>query len=677
MDSENNITHVNISLSEDKNKYVYKVNSKPIPGNDITIVLSKAQNNDDEYRIAKSSDWRVNYGECTCAIDQLKSVSILYLFLLKSEKIISNIVRIFTGPPKLKGFQLANSELLHLHFDTSASDHKYAQEVIIENIDTEAVVKLTLPECSVSLPKLGIWNDYGKAIKLTLTYYSERNGAVIYCLPLGNVTLSLFGPDITGVSMNDGKLTCNYESNFSGNMLAEIIHENRMVASKEISVTGGIFAWENIDNLNLDCTNAYTIRARFKEDYGLSLPGCEMPVILETPVLLEKRAIENGKTELIFNKIAQYEVTVGDDKKWIQSDRITVDGNACVTIRRALENSFGSALSSIDAKCFRYTSFKYKEQYFYMLGYKGAGKPTSAIETDIDVAFLAYNSVGAKVFSIKKEGTKRILAIDVSIIEKLTNSPEEVYDDFEAMLAASCSNNPDYVTELTQVVMDKAPLRTVDMLAFLYRRRVNSASVDLIPGMLLCVGDKQYQVIRRRGNVVFEPFVQAYSGVLSYVVPPFPRQDLDLMAVGGAEITDFLFEGLAAPFARLVYPIERLPHNSQGERQYYRNINIVAAPTLSAIAKATKALRERQYLKTDGIAYASMIERAAIIPKIAVYIGGALQWVSLGTTVGDIMDSFACETLELTRRACPVFGDISKIPLIMGDNLEVHYGSSK
>ena len=698
-DSLHSIKRVQISICEKADAglfYKYAIFSdERFTGGNPTIALSKskaAKSIESRVATAGAADWYEDNGDCYCIksdIDNCNGAN-LYAFLFNAQDKASNSVRVFTKPPVLKSFQFANNDLLYLEFDISADNHKYAQEIHITNKSADITVKLKLPECSVLLRQLGIWrnSDDGK-FTFILDYYTESDDAPVSCQSLGEVTLKLFGPDITNVAVNNKIITCICKGAglVSGcKILAEIIHENRVMESAEFApdiLSGvGTFTWENIGNFYLDYTNIYTIRARFKEGYGLSLPGREMPIIMETPVLLAKKAAENGKTELIFNKIAQYEVTAGDNKKLIQSDRITVDGNACVTIRRVLKNSFGSALSSIDAKCFRYTSFKYKEQYFYMLGYKGAEKPASAIKTDIDAAFLAYNSAGAKVFSIKKEEAKCVLAIDVSIIEKLIDSPKDVYDDFEAMLEASCSNNPFYVYKLTYAVINNAPLRAVDVPIFLYRWRVDKGTLDLMPGMVLCADDKNYQVIRRRKNIRLEPFVQAYSAALSYVVPPFPGLSSEVKAVGASGIADILFEGLAAPFVRLVYPKERLPRNSQAEQQYFRSINIAAAPTLPAIAEAAQALREQRLPDTEhigSITYASMRGCETLIPKIAVYAGGALLWVSLGTTVGDIMDNLGGAKHGLIiREGYPVFGeDIQEIPLIMGDNLEVNYGGSK
>ena len=725
--SVQDIERVQFSLED--GMYVYEAFTlEPFYGGNPAIVLSKSRNQlDTASYVAQSSDWVGNSGKCRCEIEKLSSVNYLYIFLFDSGKIASPAVRVFTKPPKLLGFQLAGNDLLHLRLDTSSRDHTYAEELKVTNNTTKNAVTLTLPNCSVPLQQLGIWDDTGKT-SISLAYSSKSDGAKVICLPIDSVMLSFFGLEITSTAVNGTSLTCTCKNQYPAGtkLLAEILRGDRVIAKIESTLTishdAGSFEMD-LRNLPLDNSELCFMRTRVKDSYGLSLPGNEVPVILATPVLIEKNAIEDG-SELVLDKASRYEVYKGETLlKTVQGDRVIIESDkGSVTIRRSEENSRGPALF-VDAKCFRYAMFTHRQHNFYMYSYGKAQAPTSDIKVDVDPGLSEYT--GKNIFSIKAEGAKRTLEIKHTIIDKLIDSPISVYDEYEDMLKTACKNDPVKVDMLTRAVMDNTPLRAVDSPAFLYRWRVDKGSADLTPGMALCVeyatyqnlpeknrieifdevtgnviamqddadnaaisdlngyvssGMAQYQVIKRNGNVSFEPFVQAFG--TKYRIPSPGTLGPEAKVTGGAGIADFLFPGLAAPFLRLIYPTERTTRVSQGEQRFFNNINVAAATTLAGIEEAASALRQ-QRLPSDKylneIAYASMRGRPTLVIKIAVSVCGTVQWVSLGTTVGDIMATLGIQQdrdIKMARASnhgvIPVFGtNLHELLLVSGDCLEV------
>ena len=129
-------------------------------------------------------------------------------------------------------------------------------------------------------------------------------------------------------------------------------------------------------------------------------------------------------------------------------------------------------------------------------------------------------------------------------------------------------------------------------------------------------------------------------------------------------------------FRSLVYPAVFARRNSVGNLDYSRNICLITADSLKLLEDATVNLR-RGALSLSDVSYHYFRGRSVIVPRIGILINGKLEWVSLGTTLGDVKKSLgmSTETPVLKRRRqggiYPVYGADDQIPLFQGDCVDI------
>lgn len=707
-----------VQLTEQNGSYECKVFTEDsFLGGTICVILSKTRDTSDLVsRIAVSELWFGDYGTVTCDKNLLESIPYLYVYVLDSQKVSSNVVRVFLKAPKLLGYQVNGNGMLDLKLDTSSNDYKQAEKLVVEV--SGAKKELKLPNCGVYLPELGIWEKDAKGI-LNLSFFSHNDNADVYGQTLENVAILLKGPIIDRLTVSESTILGTGDFSGSGKLLAEIKAGSYVAAQKEVIpvLSGSTYQFEwKLSEAYIDFSKRYTISLSYLNGTSVSLPGKDEELLLISPVLKEIAAYENG-TRISLEQPSLYEITTKEGKKTEQGEHFSFSGSAGeVSFRIRQGKSYGPELK-ISNQCLRFQTFLWKNTQMYCLGEGAAEEPKKTIVIPLGVQLPEYEK--GKVFLVAQGETESTLSIDIKYIDILLENPETLYDEYEEMLSV-CAKDYETMELMTEVILEHMPLREEDILFFRYRYRGTEARVDLLAGMKLSVeysiyqnipegqrmllpkenllegfaevsqishvngyvgaGTSEYQIVLREGNVMLEPFLQGYLKEGAYEVPAPSAIDSGARIDGGADGGDFLFAGMAKPFVRLLYPNKRIDRNNKGELRYFHNVCLAAAKDLEIMAEVSRSMR-RQKLpeKLDEVSLAAIRGRASVTVKLLVFLNGNSHWVSLGTTVGDILDSLSVKGdappvlhRQIGGNMYPVFGkNLRGMYLISGDRVEV------
>lgn len=688
-------------------------------GGEILIVLSSTRDTKNEAaRIAVSKEWHGQDGVVRCGKEALSDITYLYLYLLDAQKVASNVVRVFIHPPCLTGYQPAEKGFLYLMLDTETSDYRLAQQLMVEN--GGAVRLLDLPACGVHLPELGIWGKKTK-VCLSLSYYSRISGVDICGPKLQEAAVYLRGPEVGSLMVSEGCLEGQGDFDREAAIWAEIRKGMAVAAASRLTAEeqeGALrFQWD-LSKERIEHSGDYTLRLFYlvgEQGVSLSAPGPEYPLLLGLPEVQEIKA-RREETVVRFRDESQYEVTDADGTRLVRGNELRLSGAvAAIDVRMCRGISYGPSLH-VETDRLRYLSVRQGNETFYCLCHGSAGIPGDMVTVPLGRMLESYDK--GEIFSVTSGEQESSLRIEPILAERLVSGSTSVYDEFEEMLAC-CGKDYETIDLLARAVLEHAPLRAEDILAFRYRYRVSEARVDLLAGLSLSIeyaiyqnipesqrmiledgselgltevetgvshrngyvgtGTCDCQVVLRNGRVVLEPFIQGFTQAASYIVPASGPLDSQAQIDGGAGVADFLADGMAAPFVRLLYPIERTGRNSKGEMRYFHNICLAASQSLPALMQASRAMRRQELPeRINEVAIADLRGRSTVRVRLMVSVNNVLQWVSMGTTVGDMADALGiCGGKILLWRQtsfgpCPMFGDkLRQMCLVSGDILEV------
>ena len=751
-----------VQISYDGDAYVCEAfTEEAFMGGEILVVLSNTRDtNNESARLAVSKEWHGQDGVVRCEEKLLASVTYLYLYLVDAQKIASNVVRVFIHTPYLSGYQLAEKGLVYLALDTKTSDYSLAQQLAVGN--GGAKIFLDLPACGVRLPELGIWGNADCAC-LSLSYQSRIDGVNICGPEISGVLVRLRGPEVIRLEISENVLVGQGDFEKETAIWAEIRRGMAVAASARLTAEECksvlTFRWD-LSGEGLDPSQAYTLRLCYltgEKGESLSAHGPEYPLLLGTPKVQSVRA-SGEETVVCLGGEAQYEVTEVTAQAAAAAARRTgqarlVSGSEIrfpaeiteIDVRMCQGISYGPSIY-VKTDLPRFLSIKQGNETFYSLCHGLTALPKETVTVPLGRRLDGYEK--GEGFRITSREQESALEIEPILAERLVSGSNSVYDEFEEMLAC-CAKDYETMEMLARAVLEHAPLRAEDILAFRYRYRVSEARVDLLSGLALSIeyavyqnipenqrmlledgrpagisdrsgcpeaydgarGDYQavgipgmsertqdvsrkngyvgtgaceYQVVLRNGRVVLEPFIQGFTQAASYVIPASGPLDSQAQLDGGAGVADFLADGMAAPFVRLLYPIERTGRNSKGEMRYFHNICLAAGQSLSALIQASQAMRRQELPKRLAeVSLADLRGRATIRVRLMVTVNKVLQWVSMGTTAGDMADALGIPEgrLALWRQTsfgpCPVFADeLGSMRLVSGDILEVSQGEA-
>lgn len=751
-----------VQISYDGASYVCEAfTEEAFMGGEILVVLSNTRDTKDEKaRLAVSKEWHGQDGVVRCEEKVLAGVTYLYLYLVDAQKIASNVVRVFIHTPCLCGYQLAEKGLVYLALDTKTSDYSLAQQLTVKNAG--AKISLDLPACGVRLPELGIWGNADCAC-LSLAYQSRIDGVDICGPELLGASVRLRGPEVIRLEVSENVLMGQGDFEKDTAIWAEIRQGMAVAASARLTAEEQdntlAFRWD-LSKEGLDPSKAYTLRLCYltgEKGESMSAPGPEYPLLLGLPKVQSVRA-SGEETVVCLGREAQYEVTevtaqtkaadIGrtGQERLVSGSEIRLPAEITeIDVRMCQGISYGPSLH-VKTDLPRFLSIKQGNETFYSLCHGLAALPTETVTVPLGRRLDGYDK--GEVFRITSGEQESALEIEPILAERLVSGSDSVYDEFEEMLAC-CAKDYETMEMLARAVLEHAPLRAEDILAFQYRYRVSEARVDLLSGLALSIEYAVYQnipesqrmlledglptgaadssgfpeaydgmrgnylsvgipgmsertqdisrrngyvgtgacdcqVVLRNGRVVLEPFIQGFTQAASYVIPASGPLDSQAQLDGGAGVADFLADGMAAPFVRLLYPIERTGRNSKGEMRYFHNICLAAGQSLPALAQASQAMRRQELPeRLEEVSLADLRGRATIRVRLMVTVNKVLQWVSMGTTVGDMADALGIlqARLALWRQTsfgpCPVFADeLGSMRLVSGDILEVSQGEA-
>lgn len=133
-------------------------------------------------------------------------------------------------------------------------------------------------------------------------------------------------------------------------------------------------------------------------------------------------------------------------------------------------------------------------------------------------------------------------------------------------------------------------------------------------------------------NLSFDPFV---AGMQNTVVETSVGD-----GSSAAGIIDLHKSAFRKPYLRLFYPDAYPGISSAGWFGTEKNVTLIGADTIANLNDVT----EQQYLKNGTVSGEGQAiyfrGRTAVIPEIAITINGQLEYVSLGTTVRQLLDRY-------------------------------------
>ena len=204
------------------------------------------------------------------------------------------------------------------------------------------------------------------------------------------------------------------------------------------------------------------------------------------------------------------------------------------------------------------------------------------------------------------------------------------------------------------------PLLFSETLLYRYGFNPQSRYVDLQPGMKLRLDSESYQFTAGGDNDGFTTTASATydlagslitDGNVNVAWDPFLSLLSNVSPGGGTGgmggIIDLYGTGLTQPYYRLFYPSTFVASNSEGSATA-GNVVLLGAASISALETATAALLQGK--TPSGVSF--FRGRAVVLPRIVVVVNGNPVEVSVGTTLRQLIGSWAnlpyAEALQLT-----------------------------
>jgi hypothetical protein len=149
-------------------------------------------------------------------------------------------------------------------------------------------------------------------------------------------------------------------------------------------------------------------------------------------------------------------------------------------------------------------------------------------------------------------------------------------------------------------------------------------------------------------RVSFEPFLGAIADPVIDNTPVGPSSPQS--AIAG--VADLHAAGSLRRWYRLLYPPKLPPASGPGDLALGDSVTLVGAETRADLEAATTSFQSGTAAKAMGpksLVYSVLRGRATVVPKIAVNVLGQPTWVSVGTTVRDIVERYAPTSLLSTN----------------------------
>lgn len=685
-------------------KYTYTVVVKEACGGNIKVCLSPQNTADKKCRLSVQSQWYDTAGEAVIEKTLLEDKTDLYIYLLDEDTgVNSTIVKVYYEQFTFRQLVISQEGILTIFPDRGRSAWQNSSEILCQYTNREGIrntYRIALPCTALRLSEFDVWKDTPK-FTFRMRYYMKNQKAEVLGALSEEVTLYLAPPVVTGAALGNGTLTV-------AGSFTEGAQVNARIMSRGTPVFSGTLSKErtlNVSPVRFEENEGYTLILSHKGRYCDSYDSVPVPVITGIPkvtgceyekdhavIELERDGVYQVSYGNICEEIAGRSVTVPKEEETV---KVSMAGFCC-----------GKVMTGLSVE------YKLESPGFYPLKaddrvfYAWQEKPDSLrTDSDITVEILGTASqteaYAGAYFATSKGADSLMLTIKKEIYTAA--APQSaVRDDYKALLLHYHQEN-ETVSGLKQALREHLPMQKEDFLFYQYGFASGDGYTDISEGMQLLTeytlyqnipdadnegsgtesafadlsgfagtGVAAYQVVGREGKLGVEPF----AGSMDFLVEPPAPMTGDNKLCGGAGVADLLYTGFARAYMRLVYPAVYARRNSVGNLEYSKNICLITADSLKALEDATANLR-RGALSLPEVSYHYFRGRSVIVPRIGILINGKLEWVSLGTTLGDVKKSLGMSagTPRLKRRRqgglFPVHGANDQIPLFQGDCLYI------
>jgi hypothetical protein len=290
-----------------------------------------------------------------------------------------------------------------------------------------------------------------------------------------------------------------------------------------------------------------------------------------------------------------------------------------------------------------------------------------AIESEPQMFFAEQTNLDQKCELVVTMGES---IWDVTDEKTIRPDVKKAYENFEIELEKA-GLSPDAIRTVKEGIAASMPMTFDEVLYYYYGFSPEKSYIDLLPGMRLRVDYQIYQQIYSSGGETLNGFVgngTSYYEVVSYRHRAQPARNLlglepflvsmdnpenvGSVKGGAGGVIDLHQPGFRKPYYRLFYPTEIPASDSPGWVGTDQNVTLIAADTLSALAEATDDYLSNQTTET-GAAVFHFRGRATVIPEIAVLVNGRPVYVSVGTTVGQLLDRYTLTSRPKNEQALP------------------------
>lgn len=295
-------------------------------------------------------------------------------------------------------------------------------------------------------------------------------------------------------------------------------------------------------------------------------------------------------------------------------------------------------------------------------------QPQTGAPTPANVYASIGLALGSSPFIADTAGRLALMASFVDFLQNL-----ETQFEIESKLNPTPILVPGATFRIGQQIADNLPVPLVDSLFYRYSLSSGlpplngNAYVDLRPGMRMRVETemKQFTPTSTAANFYvgsgrFEYYLSSIpnpAGPRQIVFDPFlgairtpqikPASGTPLVAGGLFDLQPV--SGLQT-YWRMFYPQSVPPPSANGDTQIGDNVALIGAPTLAALNQATSAYPNAS---TQSLA-AVFLGRAVIVPEIPIWLTlngqSALEYVSLGSTLTQIIERFTPVPLDTSQQ---------------------------
>lgn len=344
-----------------------------------------------------------------------------------------------------------------------------------------------------------------------------------------------------------------------------------------------------------------------------------------------------------------------------------------VTLAWVNGRSTGPETDSVSLKIPAYLSSESKDGIRYVYyAQDGMVEPGGSIRAEITVKAVLQNQVQSGVFTLSppaESGAKgAVLEIADTVWPDNQNyDSEKIKTDWLALLKSAESSGFDGedLRELRRVAAQRLPQRTDAGEQAFYRFDMRRRQCGLFPGMALLVESGRMQwsddpsgsgyfagisgaeqvripVVCRDRKTGLDSFLWLLKDYAERFEQPDEENYGGLP--GGAGTVDLGREGLRHTHLIVHYPENFISHCHQGEMRIKKNEYLAAAESLEIMDRDVAFLESQGYLDQSGEGSQTYVVflrgRVHMTPSFALRIEGGEYWVTVGTTVGDMMDRY-------------------------------------